>query len=99
MRTAPVATVCQNGGIPRMTKPFRSTIGMKTPTTVPAMLPIPPNRLRPPSTAGENRRQIVRRLAADRRRREARGRHHGGEACERARQYVDRDELASNLDS
>ena len=62
------------------------------------MLPIPPNRLVPPSTTAE----IVDRLSmawppivvvAKR------GRHHGGEACERARQHIDRDELAPNLDS
>ncbi len=48
--TAPTATCCQNGCTPMITKPFRSTAGMKTPKTVPRIVPMPPNRLVPPIT-------------------------------------------------
>src|SRR3954451_20937548 len=48
--TAPTATCCQNGCTPTITKPLRSTAGMKTPTTVPTIVPTPPNRLVPPMT-------------------------------------------------
>jgi hypothetical protein len=35
---------------PMITKPFWSTAGMKTPKTVPRIVPMPPNRLVPPMT-------------------------------------------------
>ena len=50
IRTAPTATCCQNGWTPTITKPFWSTAGMKTPKTVPRIVPMPPNRLVPPMT-------------------------------------------------
>ena len=50
MRTAPTATCCQKGCTPTMMKPLPSTAGMKTPKTVPRIVPIPPNSDVPPMT-------------------------------------------------
>jgi hypothetical protein len=50
MSTAPTTACCQKGWTRRITKPFCRTDGMKTPTTVPPMVPMPPKRLVPPMT-------------------------------------------------
>ena len=45
MIVAPTTTSCQNGSIWLITNPFWRTVGMKAPTTVPRIVPIPPKRL------------------------------------------------------
>ena len=50
MIVAPTSSSCQNGSTPWMMKPFCRTVGMNAPTTVPRIVPMPPNRLVPPIT-------------------------------------------------
>src|SRR4051794_2692088 len=50
MRTAPTATYCQYGLTWMGTKPLWRTAGTSRPMTVPVTVPLPPNRLAPPST-------------------------------------------------
>src|SRR3977135_3229670 len=46
--TRPITVVCQKGEMPRRMRPFRSTPMIRTPRTVPRMVPSPPEREAPP---------------------------------------------------
>ena len=54
-----MATCCQNGCTPVITKPFCRMAGMNRPTTVPKIVPTPPNRLVPPMTTAAMTARLV----------------------------------------
>ena len=58
MRIAPIITCCHRDWTPTITRPAASTIGMKTPTTVPNIVPLPPKC--PDLNAAENVWQFMR---------------------------------------